>query len=137
MTSKLRQPIFSFDMDMDVDETPKKMKPGKFLLIDRPIGSSCGKYCVLDYDDMLLRLAREMRHCGQFQVRFRKCASFSPNHIHNIIQRYKNSIQLFFLEPYLFAHQFIHYYCYLDRIKVIGNISSVLPAMTSSHINKQ
>ncbi|XP_055298270.1 AMP deaminase 2 isoform X3 [Sitodiplosis mosellana] len=28
MTSKIRHPIFSFDMDMDVDETPKKMKAG-------------------------------------------------------------------------------------------------------------
>lgn len=29
MTSKFRQSIFSFDMDMDVDETPKKMKASK------------------------------------------------------------------------------------------------------------
>lgn len=35
MTSKLRQSIFSFDMDMDVDETPKKILPGK---AKKPIG---------------------------------------------------------------------------------------------------
>lgn len=31
MTNKVRQPIFSFDMDMDVDETPKNIAAGKRL----------------------------------------------------------------------------------------------------------
>lgn len=33
MSSPFRQSIFSFDMDMDVDDTPKKMKAGKAQIL--------------------------------------------------------------------------------------------------------
>lgn len=91
MTSKIRQPIFSFDMDMDmdidVDETPKKMKSGK--IIDRKTKQQQKKqqqqqqmwklYCVLYCDDMLLQLAR-CDTADYFKCAFKNAPLFSNSH---------------------------------------------------------
>lgn len=85
MTSKIRQPIFSFDMDMDfdVDETPKKMKSGK--IIDRKTKQHEKQqkmwklYCVLYCDDMLLQLAR-CDTADNFKCAFENAPLFSNSH---------------------------------------------------------
>lgn len=66
MASKMRQSIFSFDMDMDVDETPKIIKSGKKKnhcwkknLIWIP--SSVENYCVIWRH---VAFIGKMRHCG-------------------------------------------------------------------------
>lgn len=85
MASKTRQPIFSFDMDMDVDETPKKIKTGNILIERQTLFAinsnlfSCGKF-ITRYDDMLLQF-RILRHCGQYSSAPSKMRLFcSLNH---------------------------------------------------------
>lgn len=85
MASKFRQPIFSFDMDMDVDETPKKIKAGNILIERQTLFAinsnlfSCGKF-ITRYDDMLLQF-RILRHCGQYSSAPSKMRLFcSLNH---------------------------------------------------------
>lgn len=73
MTSKsLRQSIFSFDMDMDVEETPKNIKAGN-LDTEYFLTPNIVKYCAKKSYDTIWHVAGaapapfgKMQYCGQF-----------------------------------------------------------------------